>query len=88
MCQPSTAGGPTVWTWTRKNDPAGQPYKFETRSRFSEALPASYWCAAWGTLQPPSNATPRQRAQLARYQAAGSLPLFREYLSARVRALR
>ncbi|MBA4191249.1 MAG: hypothetical protein C0467_24980 [Planctomycetaceae bacterium] len=73
--------------WTA--DGSGTPHTFEVRCRFSDALPAPYWHATWGTLPDPGpDSEPNLRESLSRYARAGSPGLLAEYLQARTHALR
>lgn len=74
-------------TWAA--DGAGEPHRYEVRSRFSDSLPAPYWHAVWCTLPPAQpGADDKVRSSLAAYERAGSPALLTEYLQARVHALR
>ena len=68
-------------------DEAAPGHVFEVRSRFSDALPAPYWHAAWGTL-PKADQDADVRESLAAYARAGAPGVLAEYLRARVHALR
>jgi hypothetical protein len=77
-------------TWTTERDPSALHHKFEIRSRFHDSLTAPYWRAYWGTLPDPEKIElpPRVKAAINRYKRAGKSSIFREYLYARVHALR
>ncbi|WP_285564409.1 AAA domain-containing protein [Streptomyces sp. RTGN2] len=67
-------------------------HRFEIRSRFHDSLPAPYWHAAWDTLPDPDNAAieipANTRNAIRRYQQAGEIGMLKEYLKARILALR
>ncbi len=73
-------------SWAPDEGAAG--HVFEVRSRFSDALPAPYWHAAWGTLPKVDPNDDRVRESLAAYARAGTPGLLTQYLRARVHALR
>jgi len=65
-------------------------HRFEIRSRFDDSLSAPYWRAYWRTLPDPSDpGLPRNVSNsIRRYNEAAKPGYFKEYLRARVHALR
>ncbi len=79
-------------TWADDDDQTAQRHKFEIRSRFHDSLTAPYWRAFWGRLpnpdDPASGLDHRSRNAIRRYNEAARPGYLREYLRARVHALR
>lgn len=77
-------------TWARNPAERAATHRFEIRSRFHDSLSAPYWRAYWRTLPDPSTpGLPRNvRASITRYNEVAKPGYFREYLRARVHALR
>jgi hypothetical protein len=78
------------WAKTKKDEVTS--HRFEIRSRFHDSLPAPYWHAVWDTLPDPDDATidmpANTRSAIRRYREAGEPGMLKEYLKARVLALR
>ncbi|MBD2367375.1 AAA family ATPase [Leptolyngbya sp. FACHB-402] len=78
---------PSVPAWTEEGD--GIRHKFEIRSRFHDSLTAPYWRAFWRSLPNPSAIRDaRVRRAINSYNNAQRPNNLREYLRARVHALR
>ncbi|MFE9990341.1 AAA domain-containing protein [Streptomyces sp. NPDC005381] len=78
--------------WAKGAQDSVLSHRFEIRSRFHDSLPAPYWHAAWDTLPDPDNASidipTNTRNAIRRYQQAGEIGMLKEYLKARILALR
>ena len=75
--------------WAQGEDEEVQRYRFEIRSRFTDSLSAPYWRAYWRTLPGPETVSEGNlRKSLIRYNKARQPGYLREYLRARVHALR
>ncbi|QLH75254.1 MAG: AAA family ATPase [Methanomassiliicoccales archaeon] len=75
-------------SWARPGE-EGTPYVFEVRSRNHDSLPVPYWHAVWGTLPSPDGPMKyTTRETIKRFMSGGDPALLREYLRARVMALR
>jgi hypothetical protein len=76
--------------WARKPAEAAIKHKFEIRSRFHDSLTAPYWRAYWRTLPAPTKPglSPAVAHAIERYNEAAKPGILREYLKARVQALR
>lgn len=78
---------PSVPAWTMEGN--GIRHKFEIRSRFHDSLSAPYWRAFWRTLPDPTDVQDaRVRRAINSYNHAQRPNNLREYLRARVHALR
>lgn len=88
----TTLGLDAAGNWAKSKKDETAAHRFEIRSRFHDSLPAPYWHAVWDTLpDPDSNAIDipaNTRSAIRRYQQAGEPGMLKEYLKARVLALR
>ncbi|GFH65748.1 hypothetical protein Srut_22620 [Streptomyces rutgersensis] len=78
--------------WAKNAKDSVVSHRFEIRSRFHDSLPAPYWHAAWDALPDPDNGAieipANTRNAIRRYMQAGQIGMLKEYLKARVLALR
>jgi hypothetical protein len=76
--------------WAATEQESAARHKFEIRSRFHDSLPAPYLRAVWGALpDPDAGDLPADvRSAIRRYNRAAEPNHLREYLRARVHALR
>lgn len=75
--------------WARRPDePNANRELFEIRSRFYDQLPAPYWRATWGELDPGSARDAATRNAIERYNRVRRPNVLRAYLEARTIALR
>lgn len=74
--------------WAPSNDDSIGLYRFEIRSRFNDTLTAPYWRAYWRTLDRLEVKNQRTKNSIKRYKEAAKPGYLREYLKARVQAIR
>jgi hypothetical protein len=75
--------------WAKANDKTAHRHLFEIRSRFYDSLSAPYWRVVWDQLPAPDEVDDRRlRGMIDRYRRTAEPNYLREYLRARVHALR
>jgi hypothetical protein len=79
---------PSCGDWVSENSENSVNHKFEIRSRFHDSLTAPYWRAVWGSLPSLETQDSRVKNAVERYNRAQKPNHLREYLRARVHALR
>jgi hypothetical protein len=74
--------------WARNSAESASTHKFEIRTRFHDSLTAPYWRAYWRTLPDPDTVSPAVGNAIRRYNESAHPGYLREFLRARVHALR
>jgi hypothetical protein len=76
--------------WAKSSAATTTRHKFEIHSRFHDSLPAPYWRAVWRQLRDPNDPSLKTETAdaIRRYNVAAGQFYLREFLRARVQALR
>jgi len=76
-------------SWKKEGGDKSQTHRFEIRSQFNDTLPAGYLHAYWGVLpEAETNERNNSKRALETFRNAAKPDLLKEYLKARVHALR
>lgn len=77
------------YEWTDPDDPDGEGYDFEVRTRHFDTIPVPYWRALWGELPDPDDVADSFEADAIQdYRDGASEPHLRALLEAYVHGLR